>query len=242
MILRFFTLPSNLVIVCFALGVVTVTVKRWRTVSLVFFCLAGTVYVFFASGPVSFRLLKNLENRYPPIDILPIPHGVDTIVVLTGYGKRDAEISESSTVNTSSAFRIMETLRILRQYPGMNVIVTGSGEASAAMKGLMTTLGVKDGRITRESKSSNTYESAVNLKEFLSGKTMILVTSAGHMPRSVEVFRKQGMHPIPAPTDYMTRKNYRATSYLPTPNHLVYFDLAMHEYLGLLWYRITGYL
>jgi uncharacterized SAM-binding protein YcdF (DUF218 family) len=62
------------------------------------------------------------------------------------------------------------------------------------------------------------------------------------MPRSVGVFRKQGLNPLPAPTDYMSRKNYMAISYLPSPLHLYYSDLAVHEYLGILWYKIRGWI
>jgi hypothetical protein len=53
------------------------------------------------------------------------------------------------------------------------------------------------------------------------------------------VFKKQQMNPLPAPTDYMSRKNYMAISYLPSPLHLYYSDLAVHEYLGILWYKLT---
>ena len=68
----------------------------------------------------------------------------------------------------------------------------------------------------------------------------ILVTSAGHMPRSMHVFKKAGLNPIPAPTHYLTRKNNLAISYLPSPLHLRYSDLAIHEYAAILWYHVKN--
>ena len=40
----------------------------------------------------------------------------------------------------------------------------------------------------------------------------ILVTSAGHMPRSMAVFEAQGMQPIPAPTEFITHDNIYTTN------------------------------
>ena len=34
----------------------------------------------------------------------------------------------------------------------------------------------------------------------------ILVTSAAHMPRSMALFRKRGLQPIPAPADFQVRE------------------------------------
>jgi uncharacterized SAM-binding protein YcdF (DUF218 family) len=66
------------------------------------------------------------------------------------------------------------------------------------------------------------------------------VTSAGHMRRAIGVFRKNGMNPIPAPTDYQLPGNARYASWTTSPIHLAASDLAVHEYIGLAWYRLTN--
>jgi len=38
----------------------------------------------------------------------------------------------------------------------------------------------------------------------------------------------------------MSVRERRFMDYLPAPHHLVYADLAVHEYLGMAWYRLTG--
>jgi uncharacterized SAM-binding protein YcdF (DUF218 family) len=74
----------------------------------------------------------------------------------------------------------------------------------------------------------------------MGGEKFILITSAGHMPRAIGAFVKAGMDPVPAPTNFMSVRERRFMDYLPAPHHLVYADLAVHEYLGMAWYRLTG--
>ena len=49
---------------------------------------------------------------------------------------------------------------------------------------------------------------AYRILETLEKQYSILVTSANHMPRAVAAFRKAGMDPIPAPTEYLARDDY----------------------------------
>ncbi len=108
------------------------------------------------------------------------------------------------------------------------------------MKDLLISMGLPGNKILIENKSNSTFDSAKNVSNLLKNKRFILITSAGHMPRSMKVFKKLGMTPIPAPTDYLTRENYFAISYLPSPLHLRYSDLAIHEYAAILWYQLTN--
>ena len=107
------------------------------------------------------------------------------------------------------------------------------------MKEVLLSLGLPDNQVIIEAESRSTFENAIVLQKKLNDRSFILVTSAGHMPRAVAVFKKLGMNPIPAPTDYQVGNNPLASHYLPSPSHLIYSDLAVHEYLGILWYRIT---
>jgi uncharacterized SAM-binding protein YcdF (DUF218 family) len=94
----------------------------------------------------------------------------------------------------------------------------------------MVSLGLSEQRISIDNSSNNTHESAENVKMLIGGERFILVTSAGHMPRAMGAFTKAGMNPVPAPTNYMSVKERRFMDYLPSPLHLVYADLAVHEY------------
>lgn len=101
-------------------------------------------------------------------------------------------------------------------------------------------MGLSEQRISIDDHSNSTHESAENVKKIMGGGKFILVTSAGHMPRAMGAFVKAGMNPVPAPTNFMSVKERRFMDYLPSPRHLLYADLAVHEYLGIALYRLTG--
>jgi len=184
--------------------------------------------------------MENLEYRYRPIEDLESMDRISNIVILSGYAENDLNLPLSSMVNSSSAFRIIEAKRILTKFPKAEIIISGKGDVPKIMKKLLDSLGNKSENFKIDNQSNSTYESSLYISNLQLTKKFVLVTSAGHMPRAMGVLKKMGMDPIPAPTDYMSRKNYMAISYLPSPLHLYYSDLAVHEYLGILWYKMTN--
>lgn len=211
--------------------------RVWATISG---ALALSVYLVFGAGPISFMLLGSLEFQFPPAAQAERKE-ISTIVVLSGYAESDPDRPLSSQVNSTSAFRLLEALGLFNDRPDSTVVISGKGEVAAIMRDVVISLGVPPERIILDSVSSSTYESAKNLSSRLGQAPFLLVTSAGHMPRSMGVFRKAGTQPIPVPTDYMTKKNPYATQYLPSPRHLYYSDLAIAEYAALIWYRLNGW-
>jgi len=107
-----------------------------------------------------------------------------------------------------------------------------------------------------QDQSQNTYEDALYSAEMLHEKgitEIILVTSAMHMPRSVALFEKQGLHVIPAPTDFtITEKNWQAQMQLkpdllllnliPNSSSLSLTTNVFKEYLGMTIYRLRGWM
>jgi hypothetical protein len=59
--------------------------------------------------------------------------------------------------------------------------------------------------IILRSLSKDTKDQAIHIRKILDNNSFILVTSASHMPRSIVLFRKQGLQPIPAPTDFWVK-------------------------------------
>jgi uncharacterized SAM-binding protein YcdF (DUF218 family) len=239
-IVGFLTTPSSLIILFWLIGMVALFIGRLRRLGMLLLVIGGVFYVILASGPVSSWLLGQLEHRYPALNHMDEVKNVETIVVLAGHAEPDSYLPISSVVSSSTAFRLMEAVRLWRVIEGSKILISGAGDAPELMKKVLISLGVPGQSIVLENKGRNTYESAVNVRQMVGAGGIILVTSAGHMPRSLGVFRKNGMNPIPAPTDYMTAPSCLVAGYLPRASHLVYSDLAVHEYLGLLWYKITG--
>lgn len=229
-------LPSNLINLCFLIGLLLL-LKRIKKAAIIMFSVAVGLYAILGMGKVSFWMLRSLEYRYPALNYFPEElKEAKTIVVLAGYAEIVPKLPLSGEVNTASAFRIIEAVRLYRALTDTEILISGSTTTPEIMKSVFVSLGIPAHRVVVENKSTHTYESARNVLRILGSRRFVLVTSAGHMPRAIGAFRNLGMNPIPAPTHYYTREGYFVSGYLPSPLYVHYADLAVHEYLGILWY------
>ena len=71
--------------------------------------------------------------------------------------------------------------------------------------------------------------------------TVLLVTSAFHMPRSVGLFRKQGLDVVPWPVDYRSTGTEGVGIDIDNPpDNILTTGTALREWVGLIAYRLTG--
>ena len=69
----------------------------------------------------------------------------------------------------------------------------------------------------------------------------MLVTDASHLPRAARCFRAQGINVVPAGSRFRTNRfQWSLSSFLPSAGGAQGFGRAMHEWLGSLWYELTG--
>ena len=71
---------------------------------------------------------------------------------------------------------------------------------------------------------------------------VFLVTSAAHMPRSLGTARALGFEPQPLPCDSRTLRSPSWRAWLPSHGGPALWELALHEWLGMLYYRLRGWL
>jgi uncharacterized SAM-binding protein YcdF (DUF218 family) len=242
--------PSNFVVEIGLVGIVLLLTRfrrlaSWLIVtSVVLTALAGF-------SPLSNILILPLEQRFPPWD--PSRGAPDGIVVLGGSVIPDiaATRGDDSGLN-EGAERITAAVELARKYPDARIIFTGGNaslfenapsEAAVAFR-QMVALGVAPDRITAEEQSRNTIENAVFSRLIAQpkpGERWLLVTSAFHMPRAIAVFRAAGFPVEAYPVDYRTRGLGDATRLFPAVAFgLAQMDIAMHEWAGLVAYRLTG--
>ncbi len=101
-------------------------------------------------------------------------------------------------------------------------------------------MGVPEDLITLETNSLSTFQNLNNLKPVIIGKNkpIYLVTSAMHMHRSVQVAKKLSIPIIPYPCDYIGVERFRWTALLPTSGVSDRLLPALHEWVGLFFYRL----
>ena len=88
--------------------------------------------------------------------------------------------------------------------------------------------------------SRDTKDEARLMQKIVGRDRFVLVTSAAHMPRSMALFAKRGMRPVPAPTEYLAAESRGPARFFPSADGLERAERAFHEYLGLAWAKLRG--
>ncbi|MEI7639259.1 MAG: ElyC/SanA/YdcF family protein [Syntrophus sp. (in: bacteria)] len=240
--------PLSIVLVLLVSGLMLLWMTKKKNLGKIFLTL-GTILLLMAShGFLVDQLVVSLENRYLPLlDVKNIHNSKDIkwIVVLGGGSLPDPRLPLSSQLNPISLTRLLEGVRLHRQLPDSRLILSGGAVFQDAPEGetLAKTallMGVSENNVVRENKSLDTADQAKLISSIVGRNRFVLVTSAIHMPRSMALFRKFGMDPIAAPTNYMVVKQSRfhPGMFFPDSGFLHKMEAAIHEYLGLIWMRI----
>jgi uncharacterized SAM-binding protein YcdF (DUF218 family) len=201
--------------------------------------------------PLPDALLAQLENRYPEMPPTADLHGYAGIIVLGGAleSGRVSEQHQQPLLN-ASAERVTMAYALWRTEPALRVVFTGgegeffgSGPTEAERARLFfASMGLPAAALTLEARSQNTYENAV-FTAALPGldihRPWLLLTSAWHMPRSMATFQKAGWNVTAYPVDFRTGGSIPWSNYSLAAG-AEQWEMLLHEYLGLLAYRISG--
>lgn len=232
--------PSGAAYLLFVLGLLACAWRGTRRASWWLLAASGTLTFVFSFGMTAAALMSPLEYAYPTVhDGRQFPEARH-IVVLTGWAAEDANMPLSGRLSASAAYRILLALELFQDRPDCNVIVSGDVSTARTMGAVLAKLGVPRDKLMLEERSLTTAESALNLRPLVGDESFFLVTSAGHLPRAMGAIERQQLRAIPAPTDHQLPDQIRRAEPLPSPNSLAVSDLAIHEYLGRLYYRLRG--
>ena len=242
-ILQAFALPPGLPIALLALALLSRSPKSRR-----FFLLLGLGILYLTSIPATANwLIGRLERVFPPVSLEKT--AAEAIVVLGAGRNRDAPEYGGDSIASLGLERLRYAAR-LGKISGLPILTSGGCATSKDVipeAELMGTALQEFGVEARwqEGKSQNTFENALFSSQILKGVgigEIILVTQAWHMPRAVEAFEKAGMRVVPAPTGYLvTDRKTDFRDFLPSATAVQTSYWALHEMLGMGWYRFRYY-
>jgi len=214
---------------------------RWLTaLSIVSLWLLATPMV--ANG-----LLESLETRH---DFLPPEQADQTdaqaIVILAAGVVTNAHEYGQPMASNHTLMRLRYGAYLHRR-TDLPILVSGGsvfGETDETLAEIMGRELETQYRVPvrwREQHSRTTHENAAYSADMLAEagiERVLLVTEAFHMPRSVQAFENQGLEVIPAPTTSYGMPDTGILSLAPTALALNGSSMAIHEYLGMLAYRV----
>ena len=207
---------------------------------------------------VALGLAAALERQHPP---LTLPVTADAIVVLGGATRIASPPRPIPELNEAGD-RLLYAAWLYQQQAAPLLLLTGGGvpdpepiSEAQSMADVLAIMGVPPEAVILEETSRNTAENAANSRPLLAAagaRTIILVTSATHMPRAAAVFEAQGLTVLPAPTDFVSSsEEWRSLrsgpplsvlfGVLPDAENLAVTTRCLKEYLGLFIYRLRGW-
>lgn len=239
--IAYFVEPFGVFIAIFTIGIYFLFTNKNR-LSKLFLSLSFFVVLLYSYPPISNYLVSNLENQYPKYDYKN--SDIKYIHVLGSGHNTDPDQPLSSQIGEASAKRDLEGILIHFNTDGSKLIFTGyegsTNIATAKMnEKLALALGVKEENMIINPLPKDTKEEALFTKTIVGSEPFILVTSATHMPRSMMLFKSLGLNPIPAPTNFY-KNEFNGYFKLPDIGSFSKSQIAMHEYIGMLWSKLRG--
>jgi uncharacterized SAM-binding protein YcdF (DUF218 family) len=236
--------PVSLICEILAIGLVLLWFTRWQKAGKVLVTAGTVLLLLLGNTGISGELLRPLERRYSPLVVSsgaqtpgPLREGMFIVVLGGGYSS-DPSVDMVSRLDERTLARLTEGIVLYREVPGCKLLLSGGPPDQAeSMAKVALALGVKEQDIVLDRNSKNTEQEAIFVAPTVGNAPFVLVTSASHMPRAMGLFRKLGMNPIAAPTDYLAQGRLRLEPDDVFPGYygLYESERAVYEYLGIIW-------
>jgi uncharacterized SAM-binding protein YcdF (DUF218 family) len=235
---------------CILLGVIgLLSLAFWRKTAI-FLLILSVVSLWLFSMPLfAYKLIAVLQNQYPLLQSTKLLNDpASAIVVLGGGDTIDVVYGNKHTVSDTTFHRLRYAAYLYKNTPLSIIVSGGSANGATDTEADLMKNTLKDDfnidKVIKEDKSNNTAEESKYLMPILQQyhfKHIYLVTNAWHMPRSVYAFSGTDIDVIPAPMGYAkyVPDYHSALTYLPSIDALNTTSIALHEFIGLFWYRLN---
>ena len=234
--------PNSLI--WLAVGGLILLRTRWRRAGTVLLAMSVTTLYLLSTPLVVDGLLASLD-RYPPLDPSGFGRPDAQAIVVLSAGKTKA-LEFGKEVVTGTALERLRYGAWLHRRVDRPILLTGISSSLMA-EALQTWFGTQARWV--EDESRNTHEHAANCADLLRREgidAIYLVTHYWHMPRAVAAFEQiEGLQVVPAPMGFgggTAPRWYSPKRLMPGTTHLYVSALALHEWIGRVWYRVRyGY-
>ena len=190
-------------------------------------------------------LIRSLEQQ--SVELTAAEKNKSQAIVVLGGGRARVASSQGDydQVGPITLMRLRAAAHLQRQ-THLPLLVSGgapdgAGESEAVLmaRSLKEDFGVEARWV--ESDSINTYQNASLSAQLLRKENIqqiFLVTDAIHMPRARWAFEHAGLRVVPVPGQFVASTELQLAGFIPNAQSLKNSHYAIHEWLGLLVYRL----
>jgi uncharacterized SAM-binding protein YcdF (DUF218 family) len=252
-IVKILVLPPASFFVLFVFGLL---LRRWAPRLGRAYLWSLLVVVYLSTTPFAAGELMAPLQPYGPVDLRHTDPEVEAIVVL-GAGvyfcapeyRPPAADAAAEDIAGGLTLQRLQYAAFLAKATDKPILVSGgpSGRmlghsvAEAMRRTLERDFGVQV-RWTEDVSRSTQANAQLTATQLRSAgvRKFYLVTHAWHMPRAMISFEGTGLEAVPAPTRFVSRSEMFWRDFLPSANAFGTTYYAVHEWLGIAWYRLRG--
>ncbi len=192
-------------------------------------------------------LVRTLESDSPAAPACSQDVSRPLVLLSGGLDRPPSSESDIGALTPSSSRRLYALLHNKLITPGRPLIISGGNAdqgipESRVLRQLAMLGRVSPEQIITEERSTSTWDNATQTASLLRSKqnSIALVTSARHMKRAREAFERQGFDVCPVPVDYVYVPPGGLGYVLPQSFALIKSEQAIHEWLGVLAYKLRA--
>lgn len=225
-------------------------IKKKPNTAIWFVVICLVIIAVFGNPYFSTFLTRSMEWRYMPNKAM---EKADAILLMAD-GTYSSDTPRQRVEVEGEADGVLYSAMYYQQELAPVIIVSGNEYRVNSTKILLIELGVPEDAIILQSRASNLRQDVSLSLEIIQEKeikSVILVTSALKMDRTMFLLRDSGLTVTPAPTNYqVTLNNWQnltdwrwqdiVTHLLPTSAALERTSQALWEYFGLTFYRVRA--
>lgn len=203
------------------------------------------VLLVFSLRPVADGLSRPLEQRYPALMPAAPLNGIAAVAVLGAGYEPEPGRPATGWLQTAGLERLVEGVRVLRLTPGSRMVVSAWGggrdlSTAEVVARAAVSLGVDPSRIVRFDAPRDTAEEIAALHALVGTQRVVIVTSAEHMPRAMELAAQAGLDAVAAPASVAEgAPAIGLRAWVPSVDALLRSTAAIHEWLGRAWARVV---
>jgi uncharacterized SAM-binding protein YcdF (DUF218 family) len=210
---------------------------------------AGVVLYLWSVPALPSKLTAYTEGLHPVPDLTSLKAGAGhdpRVLVLSAGWFRQSPEGPRAMLGSEAWERTRAGVDAWRQLGGTLIFSGGPtpdgvDSVAAQMARAADAMGVPAARLLVEPASRNTRENlnfSARMLGLHAGEPVVLVTSALHMARSVELARVQGIAVLPYPCDWRGQTQSTWRDWLPSNSAPGAWQDVLHEWIGILGLRL----